>query len=63
MERNEPEGGGTAVQRKEDRPAAPEAVNAQRQWLKDGTVPASYLTYAIGTQTEYVVRASDDKKK
>jgi hypothetical protein len=58
-----PAGTQIAVQVGEGRPASAEVVEAQRQWLKDGTVPASYLPYAIGSQTEYLVRASSEKKK
>ena len=47
----------------EDRPASQQVIQAQRQWLKDGTVPAAYLPYAIGSQTEYLVRASSEKEK
>lgn len=61
--KNEPAGSQVAVQESGDLPASAEVVEAQRQWLKDGMVPASYLTYAIGSQTEYLVRASGNKEK
>lgn len=35
-----------------------EAAEAQQQWLRDGTVPASYVAHLIGAETVLVIGSS-----
>jgi hypothetical protein len=35
-----------------------ETAKAQRQWLRDGTVPASYVNQLIGRETEHLISSA-----
>ena len=40
-----------------------EVAEAQQQWLRDGTVPASYVAHLIGAETVLVIGASSPDQK
>lgn len=46
-----------------DASASDETVRAQQQWLKDGTIPVSYLDYVIGSHAVCLLRPSDIREK